>query len=163
MTDASFSDAAEQPLRLMAHGADDLPVLSALVQDGVARVGDIAWMKGRRRAALFLNRCRWEDEADAKAQGRPFERVRAVLLVEHVTAVRASGIDPADVERIVSVLSLGWTATSADPEDPSGTLHIALAGGADLAIDAEYLDLRLEDVTRPYAANSGKAPRHDVD
>jgi hypothetical protein len=163
MTDAKFSDANEAPLRLIAQSGDDLSVVSALVQDAVARVGDIAWIRRRRHAALFLNRFRWEDRARAEAAGRPFERVRAVLMITQVTAVRASGIDASNPEGIVSVLSLRWTKANDDPEDPSGTLHIALADHGDIAIDAEYLDLRLEDVTRPYAAPSGKAPSHDLD
>ena len=35
MSDARFEDGAEQPLRLMAQDADDLAVLSALLQDAV--------------------------------------------------------------------------------------------------------------------------------
>jgi len=163
MTDAKFSDADEKPLRLIAESEEDLKVISALLQDAVTRVGDIAWMKKRRRAALFVNRFRWEDEARAKAAGRPFERVRAVLLAAHVTAVRASGIDPSDPEMVLSVLSLTWERSNDDPEDPSGALRITLAGDGEILIEAEYLDLRLEDVTRPYAAPSGKAPHHPQD
>lgn len=163
MTDAKFSDADEKPLRLIGDSAEDLTVVSALMQDAVTRVGDIAWMKTRRRAVLFVNRFRWEDEARAKAAGRPFERVRAVLLVAQVTAVRASGIDPKDPDMVLSVLSLDWEKANDDSEDPSGALRITLAGDGEILIEAEYLDLRLEDVTRPYTAPSGMAPHHAED
>lgn len=163
MTDAKFSDADEKPLRLIGETEEDLKVVSALLQDAVTRVGDIAWMKTRRRAALFVNRFRWEDEARAKAAGRPFERVRAVLLIAHVTAVRASGIDPKDRDTVLSILSLDWEKANDDPEDPSGALRITLAGDGEVLIEAEYLDLRLEDVTRPYAAPSRMAPHHAAD
>jgi hypothetical protein len=163
MTDAKFSDADEMPLRLIAETEEDLKVVSALLQDAVTRVGDIAWMKSRRRAALFVNRFRWEDAPRAKAAGRPFERVRAVLLAAHVTAVRALGVDPSDPGMVLSVLSLAWEKSNDDPEDPSGALRITLAGDGEILIEAEYFDVRLEDVTRPYIAPSGKLPGHQDD
>ena len=92
------------------------------------------------------------------AEGDP--RVRAVLLAEHVTAVRAAGLSPQDRDAVFAVLSVEWQG-SEDPEDPSGTLRIILSGDGEIAVDAEYLDLRLEDVTRPYAAPSGLAPEHE--
>jgi hypothetical protein len=61
------------------------------------------------------------------------------------------------------VLSLDWEKANDDPEDPSGALRVTLAGDGEILIEAEYLDIRLEDVTRPYAAPSRKAPSHDAD
>ena len=58
MSDASFHDSGEKPLRLIAQGAEDLPVLSALLQDAVGTAGDVAWLRARRRFALFLGRFR---------------------------------------------------------------------------------------------------------
>ena len=161
MSDASFHDADEKPLRLMAQTAGDLEVVSSLLQDAVATAADVAWLRRRRRFALFLGRFRWEDKDRAAAAGRPFERVRAVLMAEHVLSVRAQGVDPKDPEQVLSILSLAWDE-AADPEDPSGTLRIILAGDGEIAVEAEYLDLRLEDVTRPYAAPSGRAPEHEA-
>ncbi|PJN96013.1 DUF2948 domain-containing protein, partial [Amaricoccus sp. HAR-UPW-R2A-40] len=48
MTDARFEDGAERPLRLRAETAEDLGVISALVQDAVAEVKDAAWTPKRR-------------------------------------------------------------------------------------------------------------------
>lgn len=157
--DASFHDASEQPLRLIAQDAEDLKVLSTLIQDAVVQVGDVAWLRGRRRVAIFLSRFRWEDKARAEKAGRAYERVRSALLVESVVAMRAAGVDPREKEQVLSILALRWEG-AADPEDPSGILHVTLSGDGELAISVECLDLRLEDVTRPYAAISGKAPEH---
>ena len=85
--------------------------------------------------------------------------MRTVLLVDHVTAVRASGLDPADKEQAVSVLGLSFDA-SADEEDPSGRLRVLLAGDGEIEIAVECLEVRAEDVTRPWIAASGKAPSH---
>lgn len=162
MSDARFEDASERPLRLRAETPEDLEVVSALLQDAAGSSGDIAWMRRKRRFAIFLNRFRWEDRDRAERSGRPYERVRSVLLIENVLAVRASGIDPADRDQTLSVLRLEFHA-AADPEDPSGELHLILAGDGEIAVTVEYLDLRVEDVTRPYLAPSGKAPAHPLD
>ena len=54
-------------------------VISALLQDAVAQTSEIAWAPRHRRFTLLVNRFRWEDAPAAERQGRPFERVRAVL------------------------------------------------------------------------------------
>lgn len=156
MTDARFEDGAERPLRLIAQGADDVPVLSALVQDAVLSGADLTWDRPRRRFAALLNRFRWEDRAAAEAQGRPFERVRSLLVVEDVLAVRSQGIVRGERNTVMSLLSVSW-----EP-GPGGTgqVVLVLAGDGLIALTVEALELRLEDVTRPYAAPSRKAPQH---
>ena len=162
MSDARFEDAAERPIRLRAESAEDLEVVSALLQDAVGVAGDLAWMRRKRRFALFLNRFRWEDRARAERAGRAYERVRCVVLVENVESVRAAGVDPRERDQALSVLRLEFEG-SPDPEDPSGQLRLILAGDGEIAIQVEALEVRVEDVTRPYLAPSGKAPNHPGD
>ncbi|MEC9434506.1 MAG: DUF2948 family protein [Pseudomonadota bacterium] len=162
MTDARFEDASERPLRLAAESVEDLAVISALMQDAAGLARDLAWMRRKRRFALFLTRFRWVAGARADRAGRPYERVRSVALVEHVTGVRAAGVDPRDPDQALSVLQLVFEP-SAEPEDPSGVLRVLLAGDGEIAIEVEALEMRLEDVTRPYLAPSGKAPEHPGD
>lgn len=162
MTDARFEDAADRPLRLTAESVEDLAVISALIQDSAGLARDLVWMRRKRRFALFLNRFRWEDRIRAERAGRPYERVRSVALIENVLAVRASGLDPRDADQIISLLQIAFEP-SADPEDPSGVLRVTLAGDGEIAIEVEALEMRLEDVTRPYVAPSGKAPEHPED
>ena len=154
--DARFEDATERPLRLRAETAEDLEVVSALLQDSVGKVGDAVWMPGRRRFAVFLNRFRWEDRAAAERAGRPFERVRSALLIEHATKVRAMGVSPRDKEQMVSLLSIQFDKG----EECEGVVRLILAGDGEIAIDVECLELSVADVTRPYVAPSRKAPSH---
>ncbi|RMF39516.1 MAG: DUF2948 family protein [Alphaproteobacteria bacterium] len=156
MSDARFEDAGERALRLKALTEEDLTVISALVQDAVARVGDFAWAARHHRLAVLINRFRWEDREDALRQGRDFERVRALLVIDGVLKVRASGLDPKEQDLIVSILALEF-----DPgEDGGGTIRIILAGDGEMAVDVECIDVSLADVTRPYVAPSHRAPEH---
>lgn len=93
--DATFEDGAERPLRLRAMDADDLGVLSGLVQDAVLDGASLTWDRKARRFALLINRFRWEDAPKSEARKRPYERVRAVLAIEDVTGVQSQGVTPA--------------------------------------------------------------------
>jgi hypothetical protein len=159
MTDARFEDGAERPLRLIAQDADDLRVISALCQDAVLPATEMRWDRRRRRFAVLLNRFRWEDRAAAEAARRPYERARALLVIDGVLAVRSLGIDRADRDLVLSLLSLDWVAG----EDGAGTLTLVLAGDGAVALSVEALEVSLQDVTRPYRAPSGKAPSHPED
>lgn len=157
MTDARFEDGGEGPLRLIAQDGEDLGIISALVQDAVLPVTEIRYDARRRRFAAMLNRFRWEDRAAAEQVGRAYERVRSVLVVEDVRKVQSFGFDRADKDLVLSLLSMSFEAG----EDGTGRLTLVLAGDGAIALDVEALEVRLDDVTRPYRAPSGKVPRHD--
>ncbi len=156
MTDARFEDGGERPLNLAAADGDDLGVIATLVQDAVFSAADIAYQPGRRRLAILINRFRWEDREAAERAGRAYERVRAILVVDDVTRVRSQGFDRHDGDLVLSLLTLTFTAGA----DGTGTLLLTLAGDGEIAAEVEAVNLTLKDVTRPYAAPSGQAPRH---
>ena len=156
MSDASFHDADPGALALRAEDADDLVVVSALVQDVILPVAEISYDSRRRQLALLLNRFRWEDADHARRENRPFERVRTVLLVSDVLAVRSDGISKDDMETVLELLQIHWAPT----QDGMGSLHLHFAGDGTLVLDVECLNIELRDVTRPYLATSGKAPHH---
>ena len=157
MMDAKFEDGGEAPLHLVAQDPEDLKVISTLVQDAVLPATELAFDPRRRRFALLLNRFRWEDRVEAERAGRAYERVRSVLVVEDVRKVQTMGFDRAEKDLVLSLLSMTFDAG----EDGTGRLTLTLAGDGAIALEVETLDLRLEDVTRPYRAPSGKAPRHE--
>ena len=152
--DARFEDADEGPLRLRAMDAEDLRVVSALVQDAVFPIEEVSWRRAERRFAILLNRFRWEGAAEGAG---PAERVRSVLCVEEVQAVRSQGIDPADKGTVLSLLSLEWE----EGEDGTGAVILNLAGDGAVRVEVEALEVVLRDVTRPYLAPSGRVPQHD--
>ncbi|MEZ5778223.1 MAG: DUF2948 family protein [Paracoccaceae bacterium] len=156
MDDARFEDGAERPLHLKAQAPDDVPVISALIQDAVLTGADMRWDRKRRRLTLLINRFRWEDRTAAEARGRPYERARALLLIDGALAVRSQGIAPGDTDSVLSILTLEWQPA----DDGAGRLELTLAGDGAVAVEAECLDVTLKDVTRPYLAPSGHAPGH---
>ena len=150
MPDASFRDADDRPLRLMAMDPGDLEVISALVQDAVLDGRDMRWDARSHRLHLLLNRFRWEQDA------RDAERVRAVLTVDCALGVASDGV-ARGAETVLSLLSLSFEPDEA----PGGALILRFAGDGAIRVGVEALEVRLADVTRPYAAPSGKTPHHD--
>lgn len=150
--DARFEDGHEAPVALRALDAEDLKVISSLVQDAIFPISEMTWDRTRRRFALLLNRFRWEDD---RTRTNP-ERVQSVLVIEDAMKVASQGVDRSDKDVVLSVLSLDWEPG----EDGTGRLILVLAGDGAIAVDVETLEVTLKDVTKPYVAPSGQAPTH---
>ncbi|WP_299704256.1 DUF2948 family protein [uncultured Tateyamaria sp.] len=154
MQDARFEDGREAPLNLGALDADDLQVVSSLVQDAVFPITEMRWDARGRSFALLVNRFRWEDEG--KDRHAP-ERVQSLLAFDGVLRVSSQGVDRSDKDVILSLLSVTFEAG----EDGAGEILLTLAGDGALRLSVEAIDVTLKDVTRPYMAPSKSVPKHD--
>jgi hypothetical protein len=154
LKDARFEDAQELSLRLIARDPDDLAVVSALLQDAVLPMKETSWQPDANRFGMLVNRFRWEDKAQAEQGKRPYERVQSMLVIDCVQNVSSMGIDHTDKEQIISIMSVAY-------EDEKVTF--TLAGDGALSLDVECLEITIKDVTKPYAAISKSAPRHNLD
>jgi dipeptidyl aminopeptidase/acylaminoacyl peptidase len=156
MSDATFEDGVEQPLRLKALDVEDLAVVSGLVQDAVFPGSEIKWDRTARRFALLLNRFRWEDADKAETRKRDYERVQSVLVIEDALRVQSQGVDPRDSDMVLSVLAIAFV----DCTDGGGFVDLTLAGDGVIRVEVEALEVVLKDVTRPYVAPSKAKPTH---
>lgn len=134
---------------LTAEDADDLNVISAKLQDAVARVGDVVWLPKARRFAALFNRFKWEDGRNV--------RVRSGLHFESVLAVKAHHIRMGDDDAILSLLALTFTPKGG--EDPGGVVELVFSGGGAIRLDVECLDAELADVSGEWAAIA--RPKHE--
>jgi dipeptidyl aminopeptidase/acylaminoacyl peptidase len=156
MSDATFEDGVEQPLRLKALDVEDLAVVSGLVQDAVFPGSEIKWDRTARRFALLLNRFRWEDADKAETRKRDYERVQSVLVIEDALRVQSQGVDPRDSDMVLSVLAIAFV----EGTDGGGFVDLTLAGNGVIRVEVEALEVVLKDVTRPYVAPSKAKPTH---
>lgn len=138
-------------LRLIAETAQDIPVISAAVQDAVTKVRNIKYQAKKRRFSIELNRFRWEAGEEARK-----ERVRALLAFDGVLSVKSNGVAKTDRELIISLLSIEWTV---DDEPPGGTLTIHLSGDGEFQIKVEAIDATLLD--SEYVWPTRKRPDHE--
>lgn len=136
------------PLRLLAEDQGDLAVLSAALQDAVAKVGDIVYEARARRLTIVFNRFRWE--ANAR------QRVRAALQIGGVLSLQARKIRRDRRDAVVALLAIGFEAGEA----PGGVLTLTFAGGGDLRAVVECVDAVLADVSEPWP--TPRAPAHET-
>ena len=138
--DARFEDGREAPLNLGALDPEDLQVISSLVQDAVFPITELSWRPKERRFALLLNRFRWEDEGRTRHGA---ERVQTVLAIDNVLKVASQGIDRAERNMVLSLLSI----TFEPGEDGAGYVLLTLAGDGAIRLQVEALEVTLKDVT----------------
>jgi len=136
-----------EPLRLLAHDADDLMIISAALQDAILRPVDIVWEKGPRRVTLALSRFCWECGGT---------RVMAAMQFGDVLGVKSRRL-PRGPESALELLAMDFVPGEA----PGGRVIMMFAGGGDLRIDVECLDAVVADLSERWPAQM--APTHPVE
>jgi hypothetical protein len=135
------------PLRLLAQDAADLQVISAAVQDAVAKVGDIAFEPKARRLTVAFNRYRWE------AGGG--QRVRSAVQLGGVLGLQFRKIRRGAPDAVLNLLAVTF-----EPGDaPGGVVTFSFAGGGDIRATVECVEAVLADVSRPWPTS--RKPAHE--
>ena len=129
----------DERLTLVGQNPDDLPALSALLQDATLRAPDIAFDRKARRLVLLVNRFRWEAPVRS--------RVRSALRLETVTAVQRQNWPAADT--VLALLSL-----TADGD----WLVLTFAAGVAIRARIEVIEIILEDLSAPWGTE--REPQH---
>ncbi|ESQ73937.1 DUF2948 family protein [Asticcacaulis sp. AC402] len=145
-----FGKPRAKPLRLMAEDADDLPAISALIQDAALRFGDMAYDRVGRHFTVRMNR--FCHELDSR---QPL-RAPSVLRVSGVGKVQIRGLDPKNGQQHLSLLDV-----SIEPLAPPAAvliLRFAGEGTRDIRIETECVDVLLLDLAAPHRAKS--TPHH---
>ena len=139
-------------LTLAAEDTEDLEIIAARLQDAVTQVKDLVWLPKSRRFAGLFNRFKWED-----TKGKKNLRVRARLYFDGVESVQSINIERSKPDTVLSLLTIGFMPNGAD--DPSGTVLLVFAGGAEIRLTVEAVDAGLTDVSGDWAALG--RPDHD--
>lgn len=139
-------------LKLVALDAQDLPIVSAHVQDGVTRVGDLAYELRRKRFVVIMNRLAWET-VGGRFRKRA-ERRQSVLSFDRVLSARASGIDRGTPSTVLSLLAIRFVEGAA----PAGTIELVFADAVTIELTVECIEVRLADLGGTWEASS--VPRH---
>ncbi len=134
------------PLKLRAEDDEDIAVISAVLQDALVAVGDIAYLPDEHCFALIASRFRGE------AKGHTLERIRAALRFDDVTAVWRQNFGRRDPDRILVLLAITL-------EDKA--LRLDFAGGAGIRLEVGRILCHLEDLGEPWP--SRRRPRHPVE
>lgn len=140
-------------LTIAAVDSADLEIISARLQDAVARIKDLVYLPKSRRFAALFNRFKWEDAE--KFAGRNL-RVRSGLHFDNVLSVKAHNLRHDNPYAVVSLLAIHFTPK--DTDDCGGTVELLFSGGGAMRLEVECLEARLSDLSGPWAAKA--RPQH---
>lgn len=139
-------------LRLHALDDEDLALVSAILQDALIRVGDLAYLPGQRRFALLGARFDWA----AEAEGR-LERCRAGLHFEGVQRARYLRVAHDQPETVLELLAVTFEP---GPDAPAGVVKLVFAGGAAIQLDVECVEAQMRDIGPRWTVKA--RPSHDL-
>jgi hypothetical protein len=142
-----------KPVRMFAEDADDLGVISALLQDAVAKVGDFAYLPKDRRFAFVANRFLWEC-AGPKQKSAP-GRARAGCHFDDVLSAQQMRIRADAADAVLELLSIRFEPGA----DGGGVILLDFAGGGAIRLDVESVNAQLSDIAGPWPTRL--TPKHD--
>ena len=125
--------------KLIALDADDLSVISALVQDAAVQVADIIWRQSERRLVVGMSRIDWDQSIEGEATPR---RLLAALRFDRVLACKSRDIDLDVPDAGLELLGIEFHGGEA----PSGSAVLMFADGGALRLDVECLEVELADL-----------------
>jgi len=147
---ASLND--YKPLRLMAGDAEDLGVISACLQDAVAKLGDFSFLPDARRFAFVANRFVWE--CAGKGRTGPFARVRAGAHFDDVKSAQFQHLRDDAEGAVVELLSFRFEPG----EDGGGEIILDFAGGGAIRLEVESINAYMSDMSEPWRTRA--KPKH---
>jgi DUF2948 family protein len=131
--------APEGLLRLRAEDADDLAVISAVVQDALVSVKDLTYDRDAQRFTLVANRFRWEGKHDGAGGGPAFERRLCAVSFANVQTISYRGFRRRDDERILSLLVIR-------SGEEAGTIDLEFSGGAAVRLGVSAIKVYVTDI-----------------
>jgi hypothetical protein len=150
-------------LKLRAADAEDLGVMSAILQDSLVTVAEMAYIPEERRFALVANRFRWEPQQAQPelppVKGPGLERVLTGLCIDGVKTVSRKGFHPSDADRILSLLAVRIEGEGQDEGKPMA-LILDFAGGSSVRLEVEGIMCHLDDLGEPWPTKF--QPKHPV-
>lgn len=152
-------------LKLRAADAEDLAVMSAILQDSLVAIAEMAYLPEEHRFALVANRFRWEPpvsrakpgDKQIKQAAKPpsAERVLTGLCIDGVRAVSRRGFHPREADRILSLL-----AVRVEGEGAPTALILDFAGGSSVRLEVDRIMCHLDDLGEPWP--TPWRPKHPV-
>lgn len=147
------------PLKMMAKDAEDLEVVSSVLQDALVRVADMSWRADEHQFILVANRFRWEATGERDAKGPIHERVTCGVCVGQVQSVQRMGIDPRNTRVLLNLLAVEYEPASDDAAH--GHVTFTFAGGMAVRLNVSEIACQLDDFGLPWPTRA--RPEHPLE
>jgi hypothetical protein len=131
-------------LRLRAADAEDLAVIAACLQDARIPLREMAYVAAERRFLAAFTRYRRELLADPRSCAGLTETAAAIVF-EEIEAVRYRGIDTAQRDRELTLL----TIATAPGRERLVHIELIFEGDARIQLQTDRIRVRMEDFGEP--------------
>ena len=125
-------------LALVARDAEDLEVISSILQDAVVPVSEMTFIEAENRFALIASRfCREDGESGGNTRDGVFERVNCAVRFDRIGAVKRRDLDPSRLTGVLSLLAIRAEAEYID---------LFFSGGGTIRLVADEIACRIDDL-----------------
>lgn len=137
-------------LKLRCEDAEDVVVLSSLLQDALVPVAELAWFPAEKCFVLVASRFIWSECIDVtlpvgEAGVECYSRQNFGVTFEGVSAVKSRGIVIDDKSQILELL-----AVTAEAKTDAAAIELIFAGGAGIRLECERIAVHGQDVGEPW-------------
>ena len=136
-------------LKLKAEAAEDIEVLSALLQDSLVAAPDIRFLEDESSLMMVLNRYCWEQDSE-ESQTQPL-RCMCGLRVASVSEIKQRGLS-GQANQFYNLLSVTY-------EQATKRLTFTFSEGCGIRLVVDRLAVLVQDVADPHPGFA--RPQHD--
>ena len=137
----------ENRLKLRAVAAEDIEIMSALLQDGLVAASDLHYQKDAANFVMVINRFCWEQTDDTDSETHP-NRCLCGLKVAHVKQVSQRGLS-VGANQFYNLLSITYEETK-ENEKVLNRLTFTFSDGYGIRLTLEELALIVQDIAEPH-------------
>ena len=137
----------ENRLKLRAVAAEDIGILSALLQDGLVAASDLHYEKDEASFVMVINRFCWEQDNDGEPETQS-NRCLCGLRVGHVKHVIQRGFS-AGANQFYNLLSITYEETK-ENEKAVNRLTFTFSDRYDIRLFVDELALFVQDIAAPH-------------
>ena len=135
----------QPPLKLMARAAEDITVLSALLQDALVASSDIRFIRNENSFVLLANRYCWED-GEQTSQRR-------------LSGLKIGGVEKVQKNQMSLTAGQFYNLLSIAYEEAGNCMILTFSGGSALRLQINAINALLHDVAEAHP--SFARPEHN--
>ncbi len=141
-------------LKLIGKSEDDIKTISAYLQDSVATIKNIVFLKKNRTFLMLVSRFMWEDME--KGAFRSNKRIKCAVKFEEVIKAESYNINQKNKKKILEFLAIKCKLNLNELFE----IKIFFSGGGIITLISESIDIILDDFGEPW--NVKYVPKHKI-
>ena len=149
-----MKDEKKNRLKLIGKNEDDLKIISAYLQDSIATVRDMVFLKQNRTFIMIVNRFMWENVE--KEVFRQNKRIRCAVRFDETFKVKSQNINQKNKNKSLECLAIECSSIF----DETYETKIFFSGGSIITLISEVIEIVMHDIGKPLMVKH--IPKHII-